>query len=175
MNFRKPLLIAGAVTGIGLATATGIGIASAATNQNGSDRLVDKLATRFNLNKDEVNQVFEEEQAERQAEMQQTIEERLTQAVAEGKLTEEQKQKVLAKQAELRAEMEKSFREGLEGKTKEERIQLMQQRHEELQKWASDNGIPLRYLSFGVYKMGPGGPGHGMFEHKLMVEKEAGE
>lgn len=173
MNLRKPLLIAGAVAGIGLATATGVGIASAATNQNGSDSLVDKLATRFNLNKDEVNQVFEEERAERHAEMQQKMEERLTKAVAEGKLTEEQKQKVLAKQAELQAEMEKSFREGLEGKNKEERVQLMQQRHEELQKWADENDIPLKYLGFVVHKMGPGPGGHGPFEHKLMVEKEA--
>jgi hypothetical protein len=154
LNIKKSVLIAGAVTGIGLAGITGLGVASAATNNdNKPNGIIDKIATKFNLNKDEVAQVFEEDRAERETERQLQAEERLTQAVADGKLTEEQKQKILAKQAELKAEME-SMREEFKNKTDEERRELKKQHHEQLQQWAEDNDIPQKYLHFAMH--GPG-------------------
>lgn len=145
MNIKKPLLVLGAVTGIGLAGVTGLGVASAAPSNSGTDSIIDRIATKFNLNKDQVAAVFEEEKAARQAEHQQKAEERLTQAVKDGKITEEQKTKILAKLEEL-----KSNREAMKDKTPAERRAAMQERRASLEQWAMDNNIPMQYLHFGM-------------------------
>ncbi len=98
MQVRKNIAIAGAATAIGLAWLI-VGVASAETSSSSSS-LVDKVAEKFNLNKDEVRNGFDENRTERQAEHEQHYEERLTQAVKDGKLTEDQKSKVLAKHKE---------------------------------------------------------------------------
>jgi HD superfamily phosphohydrolase len=152
MNIKKSLLVTGAVAAVGLTGATGIGVASAATDSPsaglGTSSLIDRVAEKFNLNKEEVKTVFEEEHAERKAEMQQRQEERLDQAVADGKLTEEQKQKILAKLAEVRVQHEAAF-ESMKDKTPEERKALKQELHgelEDLRAWAEENDIPEEYL-----------------------------
>lgn len=170
MNIKKSLMVAGAVTTIGVAGVVGLGVASAATNSDGSNNLINRIATKFNLNKGEVEKVFEEERAEREAEHQQRIEERLSKAVVDGKLTEDQKAKILAKHAELKDDMEQ-LHEAMAGKSKEEIRELKQQHHEELQQWAEDNDIPLKYLHFAAIAHP-----HGhevMFKH--MPEKPANE
>ena len=164
MNIKKPLIIAGAVATIGVAGVTGLGTASAASDTSGSNKLVDKIATKFNLDKSEVEAVFQEEKSEREAERQQKAEERLDKLVAEGKLTEDQKSKILAKHAELRAQMEKG-QGSLKDKTKEEMRALMQERQEELKAWAEQQGIPVKYL-----KLGGGFHQHG--EKTLIESKE---
>lgn len=150
MNIKKPLLVLGAVTGIGLAGVTGLGVASAATNTGGTDSIIDRISTKFNLNKDEVKAVFEEERAIHEVERQQEAEQRLTQAVTDGKITEEQKAKVLAKLEEL-----KSNREDWQDKTSEEHREAMKELHQTLKQWAKDNDIPMRYLHLGMVR------GHG--------------
>lgn len=168
MNIKKPLLIAGAVTSVGLASV--VGVATAATNSSTDPQagIVDKLSTTFNLDKNEVQKVFDQEHAEREAEMQKRIEDRLSQAVTDGKITEEQKQKILAKHAELKAAMETEH-ETLKDKTPEERRTFMEQKHEELKKWAEDNDIPKEFMRFGFVK--GGGPGM----HKVMMHGDDGE
>jgi hypothetical protein len=160
LNIKKPLLVLGAVTSIGLAGMTGLGVASAASGSSSGDTIIDKIASKFNLNKDDVRAVFDEERSEREAEHQQKVEERLSKAVKEGKLTESQKVKIIAKLAELKAERE-ADRDAMKGKTTEECRAIMQQKREELRQWAKGNGISLTYLHFGF-----GGPhghgGHGM-------------
>jgi len=161
MNIRKPLLILGAATGIGLAGLTGLGVVSAATSTSTDPQssIIDKLVTKFNLNRDDVEAVFEEGRTERETERQQKVEERLTQAVTDGTITEEQKTKILAKLEELKTQME-SNREEMKDKTHEERREAMKQHREELQQWAEDNDIPLRYLMF-MHGHGHHGPGMG--------------
>lgn len=169
MNIKKSLMVAGAVATIGVAGIAGLGVASAATNPSGSsDSLIDKLATKFNLNKSDVEAVFEEEKTEREAEHQQMIEERLTELVADGKLTEDQKSKILAKQAELKAQLEEEH-EALKDKTKEERRAVIEQKREELKAWAEENNIPTEYLRFIGGFHGPG-MGHG--EKLFMIKSE---
>lgn len=142
MNTKKTLLVLGAITGIGLAGVTGLGVASAATGAtNGGDTIIDKLSAKFHLDKDEVKVVFEDERAEREAEHQQRLEERLTKAVEEGTLTEEQKSKILAKLEELKIQ-----RETFNDKTPKERGKAKQEIHGSLEQWAQDNNIPLKYL-----------------------------
>lgn len=167
MNIKKSLMVAGAVATIGVAGVMGPGLASAATNSSGpSDGLIDKIATKFNLNKNDVEAVFEEEKTEREVERQQDVGERLTELVAEGKLTEDQKSKILAKQAELKAQMEEE-RETLKDKTQEERRAVIEQRREDLKAWAEEHNIPTEYLRFVM-----GFHVHGGGEKPFMIKSE---
>jgi hypothetical protein len=78
------------------------------------------------------------------AEMQAKAEERLVQAVTDGKITAAQKAAIIAKHAEMKA-----FRESLKDKTKEERKVAMEAKKAELDKWRTDNGIPEGVVLFG--------------------------
>lgn len=171
MQIRKTLLAAGAVTVIGAATMAGV--AQAATTA-GSDNLVDKLSQRFNVDKTEVQKVFDEDRTARHAGMEKRYEERLTQAVKDGKLTEDQKSKLLAKHKELRAEMDKRHesreaeRGAMAGKTEAEREAFMEQRKSEMDKqkseieaWEKTNNIPSGYLMVKGHGGHGGKGGHG--------------
>lgn len=159
MNYKKPLLVAGAVTSIGAASVLGLATASAATNNSGNDTLVDKLATTFNLNKDDVQKVFDEERKANEAERQAKVEERLDQAVKDGKITEEQKAKILAKIEEMKADHPDPAE--LENKTPAEMKALMEQKRKDLEAWAEQNDIPMEYLKFRHHIKGPGPKGEG--------------
>jgi hypothetical protein len=87
----------------------------------------------------------EEKHEARHAEHKQQMEERLTQAVKDGKITEEQKSKILAKHQEI-ADKREAERDAMKDKTREERKAAMDANREELKKWASDNGIDEKYL-----------------------------
>ena len=100
-----------------------------AQDANSYPPIVQKLAQRFNLNEDDVKAVFDEAKQEKKAKMQASFDDFLNQAVKDGKITEDQKQKILEK------------REGL----KTSRLN----KKEDLQKWAQENNINLEYL-FGV-------------------------
>ena len=142
MNVKKSLLVLGVVSGVGLAGITGLGVASAATGTaSGATNIIDKLSAKFHLDKDEVKAVFEEERAEREAEHQQRMQDRLDQAVKDGKLTEEQKAKILAKLEELQTE-----REAWKHIAPEERRGAKMELHQSLEQWAKDNNIPMHYL-----------------------------
>lgn len=136
--------------------------ASAATSNNPDDSLANKIATKFNLKKEDVQTVIsdfhKEEHSQHQADRQKHTEERLTQAVKDGKITEEQKTKILEY-----LKTQQSFFEGLKDKTDEERHKAMETHKEEVKKWASDNGIDLKYVMGGGPGMGRGphgGPDH---------------
>lgn len=142
MSIKQPLLIAGAVAGVSMAAIAGARAVSAATGPP-ADSIINRIATKFNLDKEEVAQVFEEEHEARHAKMQQKLEERLDEAMKEGKLTEEQKAAILAKLEELQPE-----RESWQAKTPEERREAKKELHADLKEWAEDNDIPLKYLHF---------------------------
>lgn len=149
MNVKKPLLVAGIASTVALGGVAGSGIVSAATPGNGSpsgqSNLVDAIASKFNLNKSDVQAVFDQNRQNREAERQQKFEARLDRAVKDGKITSAQKDQILAKQAEL-----KSYMESIKDKSPKERHQLMKTKLDELKAWAKENNIPLQYL-------GPGG------------------
>jgi hypothetical protein len=153
MQVKKSLVVAAAVAGVGIASLTGLGVASAATSTSSSDdpksSLVDKLVSKFNLDKGEVEAVFEEERTDREAKAKQHMEERLSQAVSDGKLTEDQKQKILAKWEEMHANM-KSHADKLKDMTPEERRDFKEQHAGDLKTWAEENGIPEEYQHFGM-------------------------
>ena len=93
MNARTKLLIAGSATALVL---TGSSFTHAATSStsSSSDSLVSRIATRFNVNKADVQGVFDQDKAAR-----------LDKAVSDGTITSAQKDLITAKQAEIRTKM----------------------------------------------------------------------
>lgn len=150
-KLTKSQSIALSLAGIGAATLIGTGSVMAAQSTTGTS-LVDKIASHFNLNKADVQKVFDENRAEMDAQRTQAESTRLQKAVDAGTITSEQKDQIVAKQAEL-----KSFMESLKDKTVDERRTAMSTKMNELKQWASNNKIPenlLRPLG------GHGGRGH---------------
>lgn len=162
MKLKKSLLAVGAASAIGLASAAGV--VSAAANTSARTDLVDKIAQRFSLNRDDVQKVFDENRATHEAEMQQNMQDRLTQAVKDGKITEDQKAKILAKADEM-----KTFMDTLKDKTAEERKTAMENKRNELEQWAKDNNIPIQYVRF---LHGPRGHGMGRGHHGMMDDED---
>lgn len=155
MNMQKPLIIASAAALVSTLVVGGSVMAQSASTP---DSLVDKVAQKFNLNKEEVKKVINEHQDELKVEHEQKYEERLSQAVKDGMLTEDQKTKILAKHKELMAKREAGGdkREDFKDKTEAERKQFMTQRRAkmdslrtEIEKWEKDNNIPSGYLTPG--------------------------
>lgn len=154
MSIHKKALVAGAaVAAIGMMAAGSVGLASAATsnsNAGSGNSIVEKLATKFNLNKDEVQAVFDEEHEARKAEMKQHQQERLAQAVEDGKLTQEQADHI----TQVRNEIEALVGDSRPGELSDETRQQIKDKMEALRDWAEENSIDLRHV-------GPGGPGFG--------------
>lgn len=142
-----------AVSALSLAavlTLVGVGISKADFNGKGGpdNSLIQALVEKFNLNQSDVEDVFNQHQEEMRKEGQARSEERLNQAVTDGKLTEEQKNLILQKREEMRNE----DHEDISNLSFEERRQLREEHREEMENWAEDNGIDMGYLHF---KMGP--------------------
>jgi len=106
--------------------------------------IVQKLVERFGLNESDVKAVFDEERSNRQTEMQNKFEERLTQAVSDGKITEVQKQAIIAKHQEImnnRSELDE-----MKNLTQEERRSKMEEKRTEMENWAKELGIDTGVL-----------------------------
>lgn len=111
--------------------------------QSNYSSVINKLSERFNLNKDDVIKVFEEVRSERQAIMLRDFEDRLNQAVNDGKITQDQKKMILERHNEMRATMNELKNKNL---SKEEFRQEMQKIHSEFRDWAEKNGININAL-----------------------------
>lgn len=127
-----------------------------------STTIVQRIASKFNLNEDEVQAVFDSEREERKAEMEARFAEKLDEAVSEGRLTSSQKELIQEKRAELDAmrEAHRKDHEALSEMTQEERDAMrseMEAERDDLKNWAEENNIDLKYL------MGFGMKGHGGF------------
>lgn len=145
MKSKKPLLIGSIFAGIALAGL--IGYAASAQGASTGPTLVDKIAQHFNLNKAEVQKVFDDNRAQKMADRETKYEARLTQAVTDGKLTVAQKDLILAKHKEVIA-----FMATLKDKSPADRRSALTQERTDIQAWEKQNNIPTGYLSL----MGPG-------------------
>lgn len=106
--------------------------------------VIQKLVERFNLDPAKVEEVLQQDRKEREAKRQAIFEDRLEQAVKDGKLTEKQKEAILAKRSELQAKVE-----SLRNLTPEERYGALRQLREEVAAWAKENGIDAKWLLTG--------------------------
>jgi hypothetical protein len=159
---KKHLVAVGIASTVGLAGVAGVGMASAATDTtNPQDGLISAIASKFNLEKDEVKKVFDEQRAANEKEREAKVNEELAQLVKDGKLTQAQVDTLKAKKAELQKEREAN-REEVKDKTRDEMKAKMDAKHTELENWASAQGIDKEYLKYvfgGGHGMGgPGGP-----------------
>lgn len=152
MNKKKILMFT--VASLGVVSALSMGVAVAHGDKNLS--LAEKIATQFDIDEDEVQAVIANDHAERRVQMQKHAEKRLQVAVDIGKLTPEQKDKIITKMKELELNHAAKHEE-MKNKPEEERHAAMNVERDELKKWAQDNNIPTEYLFFA-------GRGHGGLE-----------
>lgn len=139
MRITKPMAISGAIVAAGLSGLVGAHVVSAANDtSNGQQNLVDKIASTFNLNKSDVQKLFDEDRQQHEADRQQKFEDRVNQAVKDGKLSQELADQLIAKQKELA-----TYRDSLRDKTPEEERQLMKTKMDELRTWMKDNNISM--------------------------------
>jgi hypothetical protein len=73
---------------------------------------------------------------------------RLSEAVTNGEITEEQKQLIIQKHEEIRARWQEE-RFNVEDLTPEERRQASLEKRQELAAWAEENGIEVTYFGHG--------------------------
>lgn len=162
-KLRKGLVAAAAVAVVGSAGLAATQAVNAATSDSstGQTSIVDKIASKFGLNKDDVQKVFDEDRTAHEAERQAKQSEQLQKLVDAGTITADQKAKIEAKIAELQSKRE-SERDSFKNLTDDERKAKMDAAKTELDQWAKDNGIDLTKLQ-GVFMggrgHGPGGPG----------------
>lgn len=157
---KKHFAIAATAATIGLA-GLGAGVAHAATSDSTTksdpmSSLVDKIATEFNLNKTEVQQVFDTQKTEMQAERETQVKADVAKLVTDSKITQAQADLINAKREELQKQRETN-KASFESMTKTERKAAMDKNKTELESWAKEKGIDTQYLR---YVMG-GGHGHG--------------
>ena len=141
---------------IGITTVTAVLLAWGATSIYArgwggadNDTLIQRLVQKFGLKTEDVRSVFDTVRDERQAQMQQKLTDKLDALVKEGKLTEAQKQLIVAKHTELQTQREKD-KDTLKDLTPEERRAKMQAQRTDLETWAKQNNIDIQYvLGFG--------------------------
>ncbi len=161
---RKNILIAATAATLSFGAIAPIGLTLAAHAQTGTTTgtsIVDKIASKFNLNKTDVQKVFDENRTAHQAERTQAEKDKLAALVSAGTLTQAQADKITAKHAEMKAAMD-ADRSAMQSKTEAERKAAMDAKKAELDKWAADNGIDAKYVMPGGGMgggRGPGGPG----------------
>lgn len=100
-RLRHVLLAGAAVASIGLGV-VGAGIASADSSTGSGTSLIDKPATKFNLNRADVAAVFTADRQEHEAQRQADQAARLAQAVKDGKLTQAQAHYITNAQKDLK-------------------------------------------------------------------------
>lgn len=147
MNVNRTLLAALTVATIGAGAFGMSGIANAAQGtaaMNPMSGLVDAIATKFNLNPSDVQQVFDDQHAKMMADHQQVMADRISAAVTAGTITQAQADAITAKLQEM-----KGFFDTLKDKTPEERRAAMKTQMDDLKTWATTNNIPADLLPLG--------------------------
>lgn len=141
MSKLKTALFASAIASTSI---LGIGATTLATTSEPQDDFASKIATRFNLSKEEVKKFLNEEHQAREQEREKRMSETLQKKVDDGTITAEQKQKLEAKLKELH-EVRKKEKEQNQGSrpSREEMKAKHDTQKAELEKWASENGIDL--------------------------------
>lgn len=160
MNTKKTILTMFVVgfIGYGLVGAGNAYAQDTTARSNIFSTLVEKIAATFKLDKakvqEVVTQVETDHRTERQAEMKKLQDERLSELVTEGKITEAQKQALIKKQAEMKAQYSS---DAFKNMTQEQRSAVMEKHRAEMKTWAESQGIDSQYLM-----QGKGGRGFGM-------------
>jgi hypothetical protein len=117
---------------------------SAQDTEQGPSPLIQKIAKKFNLNEADVKAVFDEEMNERHSQMKQRMEEKLDQAVKDGKINDAQKSAILEK---LGQPFTVKFKADMSDKqNREDMIKLKEEKKAEMETWLSQNGLTHELL-----------------------------
>lgn len=141
--------------------------ANAVSAQPSGETLVERLATRFNLDQGEVQAVFdevhEERHEERKAERQERMSEHLQELVEEGTITAEQKSIIEAARAKMEASAEALKPDNFRSLSDEERDAVQEQLKElrdAFEQTLSDAGIDIDDIKPDHQHGHRGGHGH---------------
>lgn len=152
--FKKKIFFPVLALAIITAAAATSGFVSA-QDTTGPNSLVAAIAAKFNLNQTDVQAVFDEERTKHEEEMKTQTEAKLTQAVTDGKITEAQKQAIIAKMTEMHNN--RPNKDDFKNLTQEQRKAQMDQKKTEMDSWLSQNGLTQE-----TFRELMGGPkGHG--------------
>lgn len=134
------------ITAVALATALGSGVLYAQTApDNGDTTFIQKLAQKLGISEDKVSSAVTEIRSEAQADREKAYEDKLTAAVTSGELTEAQKQLILNKHKEMKANRTTEM-EAMKNMTNEQRKAAMESKRTELETWAKNNNIDMKWL-----------------------------
>lgn len=160
MISRKTVAL-GAVALTIVGTTAFVSTSAFAQSTDGQTTMIQKLAQKLGVPEDKVKVAFDELHSERHTEMKKNMETRLSELVSQGKLTEAQKQAILAKMEELKTEHQ-NLKTEMQNMTPEQRMQRMEQERTELENWAKSQGIDPSLLPMMKFKMHRGmGEGQG--------------
>jgi hypothetical protein len=124
------------VTLTAVAGVVGITQVGALINSGKVPSIITNLAEKFNLKESDVQKVFEDTRTEQE-------DERLSQLVTDGKITEAQKTLITAKRAEIETKVEEINSKQM---TTTERADALKALMDDVEKWAEDNDIEERFL-----------------------------
>lgn len=160
----KKVIIASSIAALGVTGLAGGAVFATANSTSGTDPmsgLVSAIATKFNLKKDDVQKVFDEQRTQMETQREQEVKDQVAQLVKDGKLTQAQADKINAKRAELVKEREAN-RTSEQNLTDAQRKTKMEERKTTLDTWLKDNNIDSQYayLLMGG-RGGRGGPDGG--------------
>lgn len=133
---------------VGVATVGVLASGGFAYANTGQNSLAGNIANKFKLNKAEVQKVIDQDHEQHHAD-------RLAQLVKDGKLTQDQADKLKSKQAEIHTKMEAVRNETDAAKRKAARDAIKT----EMDQWAKGNGIDLSTIRPGRGMHGSGGMG----------------
>ncbi len=155
MKLNKNLVLAGLLSTVVLGT-IGSAVHAQAQGKDGPNTIVDAIAEKFSLNRDDVQDVFDEQRKEHHAEFEDKRSQRLQELVDDGTLSQEQFDALQAKHAEL-----EDAREALKDQdlSRGEMHKKMQELMTSFESWAQDQGIDLTEIMphHGMKRGGPGG------------------
>lgn len=158
---KKTILIALILTLAGMGIFGTSRVLAQNTNGNPFSTIVEKIANKFGLKKEDVQAVFDQDRLERRTEMETKYLTQLDQLVKDGKITEVQKQLIINKHKEIQADSQSKI-QSMQGKTAEERKAAMEEKRTKmeaqrkaLEDWAKQNGIDPQYvIGFGIGRFG---------------------
>lgn len=135
------MLAAAGIVSLAGAGVAGTNIASAMTNKNSSDKessLVEAIANKFNLNKTDVQKVFDEQRQARHDEMKQERLDKLKEALGDKKITQAQYDYIVAAWDEIDKLMTEA---GDPRDMTDAQREAIKNKMDELRNWARDQKI----------------------------------
>jgi len=155
MKLSKSVISAGVLTAVAVGSLAGVGMVSAASNNN-QNGLADRIAADTGADRDKVAASIQAYHDEMHSKMEQKQSEHLQNLVDKGTITADQKAALEAKRTEMETQRKTWESQNL---SREEMRTKMDQARTDFEAWAKEQGIDLNAIR------PQGGPGMGMGMH----------